>query len=158
MLNAHSLLNLNFHIEIKKDKLYYPIVLAASKGNSNALKVLLENPGIDVESVDEKTGTNAFWIACFFGHQKCAHLLSEAGCNIFVVHKETRSNALHIAIERKHYNLAMNLITSNFPLDKKKKGGFSALNIAARDLKAVELGEVMIEEFKADVNDKNDAG
>ena len=80
-------------------------------------------------------------------------MLSNAGCNIFVVHKETLSNVLHIALERKHYNLAMNLITSNFPLDKKKKGGFSALNIAARDKNAEELGDVMIEEFKADVND-----
>ena len=46
-------------------------------------------------------------------------MLSQAGCNILITHQETKSNALHVAIERKHYSLALNLVMSIFPINNR---------------------------------------
>ena len=48
-------------------------------------------------------------------------LLAEAGINILGKHKDTESNALHVAMERKHYNIVQMLVQSNYPLDDMKK-------------------------------------
>jgi len=85
---------------------------------------------------DPKAGTNAFWIACYFGRGKCAGMLANTGINILSLHTETNTNALHAAIERKHYDVALMIINSKFPLNDVKEGGLSPLIIAARDPKA----------------------
>jgi len=60
-------------------------------------------------------------------------LLANAGIDIFNTHKMTLSNALHVAVERNHYEVALMLISSRFPLNEKKEGGHTALLIASRD-------------------------
>ena len=59
-----------------------------------------------IDILDEKTGTNSFWLAAFYGHGGCLNLLANAGANVFSKHKETKSNALHVALQRKHYEVA----------------------------------------------------
>ena len=72
---------------------------------------------------------NAFWFAAFFGRGKCLNLLAEAGINILTKHKDTRANALHVAVERKHHRVVDMLVNSGFPLDLKMQGGLTALII-----------------------------
>lgn len=59
-------------------------------------------------------------------------LLAEAGINILNKHKETGSNALHVAIERKHPDIVRMLIESGFPLENTKKDGVTALITSCR--------------------------
>ena len=75
-----------------------PIMLAASMGRPKALEVLLSNLGVDLDICEESSGVNAFWFAAFFGRGKCLKLLAEAGINILTNHRDTRANALHVAV------------------------------------------------------------
>jgi len=102
--------DINFKIEIEKNLFYYPIQLAAAIGENECLRILLNNNQLQIDVVDPKTGTNAFWIAAFYGRGECCGMLASAGINIFNKHIETKSNALHVAIERKHYEVAIMLI------------------------------------------------
>jgi hypothetical protein len=56
--------------------------------------------------VDEETGVNSFWLAAYYGKGECMGLLADAGINILNTHSVTKSNALHVAIERKHFEVA----------------------------------------------------
>jgi ankyrin repeat protein len=94
--------------------------------------------------VDSKTGTNAFWIACFYGRGECVGLLANAGIDIFNKHSETNSNGLHVAIERKHYEVANRLISSKYPLEETKKGGLTPLLLSARDRDAYYVSEQLV--------------
>ena len=60
--------------------------------------------------LDPETETNAFWTACFYGRGECARILANGGADIFNKHKITKSNGLHVAIERKHLEVATMLI------------------------------------------------
>ena len=62
--------------------------------------------------------------------------MSEAGAFVYCRHKETQSNALHVAISNKHYNVATQLIKSNFPVNYKNHVGITPLLILANDLSA----------------------
>jgi len=61
---------------------------------------MLNNTTLDIDIIDEHTGINAFWLAAFYGHGKIMEILAEKGINILNTHKETKSNALHVAVER----------------------------------------------------------
>ena len=54
---------------------------------------------IDINYIDKETGTNAFWIAAYYGRGECVSFLANAGANILIKHNESQSNALHVAIE-----------------------------------------------------------
>ena len=67
-------MNLNFQIQIDPDneRKYFPIHLAAALGEKDCMNVLLQNNNIcrqkiDIDQIDEETGTNAFWIAAYYG-------------------------------------------------------------------------------------------
>ena len=90
-------------------------------------------PNIDVDIKDEQTGTNAFWLAAFYGRGEVLAVLANVGANILIKHPETKSNALHVAIERKHFMVAKMLIQSKFPVNDVKKGGITPLILISRD-------------------------
>ena len=71
-------------------------------------------------------------------------ILANAGINLFNKHKETNSNGLHVAIERKHYEVAINLIASKYPLEEKKKGGLTPLLLSSRDKDAYSVSEQLV--------------
>jgi ankyrin repeat protein len=156
-LGGGEQLDLNFSIEIEKDLFYYPIQLAAAIGEAECLKLILENNQTQVDVVDNKTGTNAFWVACFYGRGECVSLLANAGVNLFNKHKETNSNGLHVAIERKHYEVANMLISSKFPLEDKKNGGLTPLLLSARDKDAYSVSEQLVKKG-AQINVISDSG
>jgi len=143
-LGGGEQVDLNFKIEIEKDLFYYPIMLAAAIGEADCLKIMLKNTQLQIDVVDAKTGTNAFWIASFYGRGECMGLLANSGINILNTHKETKSNALHVAIERKHYDVAIMLIQSKFPLENEKLDGLTPLIISSRDNDAFNVSETLI--------------
>ena len=66
-LGACDLLDINFKIEIEKGVFYTPLMIAATKGYTDTLKTLLKNKGLELEILESETGTNAFWLAAYFG-------------------------------------------------------------------------------------------
>ena len=58
--------------------------------------------------------------------------LANAGVDILSKHKITYSNALHISVERNYEDIIDQLIQSKYPLDEMKKGGYTALMLAAK--------------------------
>lgn len=94
--------DLNFKIHIDEATSYYPLQLAASKNNVQIVEAILKNKKTEIGVCDEVTGANAFWLAAFFGHGEPMSLLAKAGINILCTHATSRSNALHIAVERKY--------------------------------------------------------
>ena len=97
------------------------------------LQMLFQNKRTKAEVCDQETGVNAFWFAAYYGHGGAVSFLANKGLNIFVKHRQSNSNALHIAIQRKHYDIALQLIKSNFPVNEVNNGGMSALLLVAKD-------------------------
>ena len=97
--------DINFLMEVTKGHYYTPLMFAAVKGSSDAIKILVENQSIDINLRDRKTGVNAFWLAAFYGRGNCLRILAEAGSDIMVKHKISGANAVHIAILRGHFNI-----------------------------------------------------
>jgi len=70
--------------------------------------------------------------------------LAEAGIDVLNKHSKTSTNALHVAMQRKHYLVAKLLAQSHFPLDLNMRGGLTALIIAAHDPDSFNVCSVMI--------------
>lgn len=132
-LGAGEQVNINFKIEVSKALFYTPLMLCVSLGHVESLKVILENRSLDIDAIEEKSGTNAFWIAAYYGRGECISLLANANIDILNKSKSTNSNALHIAIQRKHYEVAKLLIKSGYPVNELMQGDISALICSAND-------------------------
>ena len=89
LLGASDLVDLNYKIEIEKNLFYTPLMIAAIKGYANTLNILLKNKGLDLEFIDKNTGTNAFWLAAYFGKGLSVFTLGNAGSNIMIKNKKT---------------------------------------------------------------------
>lgn len=83
--------------------------------------------------------------------------MANAGVNLFNKHRETNSNGLHVAIERRHYEVANMLISSKFPLEEKKNGGLTPLLLSARDKDAYSVSEQLVKKG-AMINVISDSG
>jgi len=86
-------------------------------------------------------------------------MLAKAGINILCTHATSKSNALHIAVERKYPQVVHQLITSGFPLNDVKTGGLTALHIACSetDKESTQIAKMLIR-YRADINVVNDDG
>lgn len=143
-LGAGEQVNINFRIEISKGIFYTPLMLCASLGHVECLKVLLKNLSLDIDALEEKSGSNAFWIAAYYGRGQCMSLLANANIDILNSTKGTQSNALHIAVQRKHYEIAKMLVKSGYPLNQLMKGGISALIVCAHDKDAFQVAASLV--------------
>ena len=126
-------------------------MLCASLGHTECLKVLLKNLSLEIDAVEEKSGTNAFWIAAYFGRGQCVSLLANARIDVLNCSKGTKSNALHVAVQRKHYEIAKMLVKSGYPLNKLMQGGISALIVCSHDKNAFQVAASLVY-AGADVN------
>lgn len=72
------------------------------------------------------------------------NILAEAGIDIMSTHKYTRTNALHVAAQREHWDVVKMLAESNYPMDINMKGGLTALIIAAENPDSFEACEALI--------------
>ena len=122
--------NMNFKIEISPERSVNPLMLAVTKGNTEFVEIMLQNPTLDINIIDEREGVNAFWLAAYYGHGDVMSLLAKKGIDVLNRHKVTESNALHIATEKEHSNVVKLLIDSGFPINQTKQGGFTALIIS----------------------------
>jgi hypothetical protein len=64
------------------------------------MNAMILNPTCDINVLDPDTGVNSFWLAAFFGNGEVMSILGKQGIDILSHHKETKSNALHVATER----------------------------------------------------------
>lgn len=97
-MGLESDVDLNFKIEVEPRTYYTPIMLASVIGYIPTLEILLSNPKIDINAVDEGTGCNSFWLASMYGKGASMSLLANKGIDILNKHIETGANALHVAV------------------------------------------------------------
>lgn len=71
-------------------------------------------------------------------------LLANANIDILNCTKATQSNALHVAVQRKHYEIAKMLVKSGYPLNNLMKGGISALIVCAHDQDAFQVAASLV--------------
>ena len=57
----------NFSFELNLGVYYYPIMLAAISDNTDCLRHILARTDTNLNVKEKSTGTNSFWLACFFG-------------------------------------------------------------------------------------------
>ena len=110
-------------------------MLASAIGEIEVLNKILMNPGLDINVTDEKSGVNSFWIACYYNRGAVMGALANAGIDILNQHNITKTNALHLAIEREYFDIVNMLIGSGYPLDEKMELGLTPLILAARSKK-----------------------
>jgi ankyrin repeat protein len=124
------------------------------------MKAILKNPTVDINVCDPHTGVNSFWLAAFFGHGDVMQILGENGIDVLNQHKESKSNALHIAVEKNNPKMVRQLIDSGFPLDIPKERGVTALIASCnREIQDEEENiSVMLVEAGADLNLVTDGG
>ena len=105
--------------------------IAASKGNINLCKVLLEEYHFDIFSKNEN-GWNVIHYATRGGDLKLVQLFIQNGIDIYSKTKLS-SNCLHIAATNGHFNLCKTLVeVYNFDIFTKNDKGWSVLNSAAK--------------------------
>ena len=120
--------------------------MAAAKGNVEILELMLKNKALDIQIKEHKTGLNAFWIACFFGHGHFMKVLAENGIDVLVANHQG-INSLHLACLLGFKEIVKMLIYSDFPLDKRCDLGMTALHIAAYN-DNLEIVKIIIEYAK----------
>lgn len=81
-------------------------MIATCRGDFDIFIHMLKNKTIDLNCYDSVTHINCFWLAAYFGHGDIIEFLGNKDINVLCKHKTTLSNALHIAIQRKHYAVA----------------------------------------------------
>ena len=156
-LGISDQLDLNFLIDLKPKKSFPPLVLATAIGYPNCVELILRNKSLHINAVDPENGCNAFWYASFYSRPECMNLLAKAGIDIMSRSKKTNSNALHVAIQRQHYDIAKLLMDSGYPLNHSMSGGLTALIMASSDKKFFRMCERIIE-TGGDLNKCTDDG
>lgn len=106
-----------------------PIHLAATKGSSEMMLLLLKNPMIDIQVTNE-AGVNAFWIACRCGHGNLMQILAERGIDIMITN-DKGINVLHLAVIKNYDYIVKMLLESDFPMERETAEGMTALQLAA---------------------------
>ena len=71
-----------------------------------------------------------------YGKGAAMNLLASKGIDILNKHNDSLSNALHVAVQRKHLSVASMLIDSGFPLDEVNSLGHTALILCSSDKKS----------------------
>ena len=81
-------------------------MLATVLGRPEVLEYILKDPLVDINAKDEQDDCNSFWMASLYNRGECLTMLANAGIDLMSCHRVTKSNALHIALERGHYKIA----------------------------------------------------
>ena len=106
-----------------------PLMLAAAKGYSRVVKVLL-NKGADVSIVDDD-GYTALLVSAKCGHLAVTKLLLKAGADL----EATTSNGftlLHMAVGNGHLEVLRELLKTDADLEATTSNGFTPLHLAAQ--------------------------
>ena len=133
-LGVKDQLDLNFMIEVEPEVFFSPLVFCVAAGFLEGLQIMIHNVTLDLHLTDSQTGCNAFWFGAFYNRLACMKFLAARGIDIYNKHKVSGANALHIAVQKKHYGIVEMLVQSGYELNHLMKDGISALQIASSDL------------------------
>ncbi|XP_068127823.1 ankyrin repeat and death domain-containing protein 1B isoform X2 [Hyperolius riggenbachi] len=89
--------------------------LAATNGHETVLRVLLEEWEDNDKDIPNQNGASSFYLAVEGGHEKCADLFLQDGCNINAATYDDYT-ALHIAAEKGYVSLVTFLLRNNIDL------------------------------------------
>ena len=76
----------------------YPIMVASAVGSTELILLMLKNKFLNIE-VKDKSGINAFWVACYFGHGNIMYQLANVGIDVLSTN-QMGINALHLAVQK----------------------------------------------------------
>lgn len=106
-----------------------PLSWAAAEGSEETIELLLQQPGIELDTAD-KSGQTPLLHAADAGHAKCVRMLLEKGANVKYADKEGRT-ALCLAAIKGHKVVAKFLLKHGAEINAQDKRGNTPLALAA---------------------------
>jgi ankyrin repeat protein len=113
-----------------------PLHLATANGNSDVVKLLLEN-GVDVNVVRTNSGCTSLHYAASLGHVNLCELLVRFGAETDAQTAKLET-PLHLAVTREHSEVVAVLLKYRARLDIRDKNGMTPLQ-EAENLKNIEI-------------------
>ena len=104
-----------------------PLLVAASKGNADMVRLLLKN-GADLDAKDD-CDNNALHIACSKGHADVANRLIKAGCDVASI-AGNGATALHLAARKGHDDVIDLLLEHGMNIESVDGKGATPLHAA----------------------------
>ena len=116
-------------------------MLACMGGRMDIVKLILINPGINVNKRDHE-GINAVYVCAYFGHYEILKLIKSCGGKFYPNHKG--STALHIAAKKGYLEIVKFILKQKndpIPIDTVNKNGMTPALLAAQknNLKILDL-------------------
>ena len=109
-----------------------PLILAAFKGRPAEVKLLLNNPALDINQVHQKSGWTALIAASYANNSEMVACLLAAGAKVNLACGQERCTALTVASVHGHVEVVKTLVTcKDIALDETDANGLSALFLAA---------------------------
>ena len=102
--------------------------MAVAKGSLDMVKLLLINKGIDLNVIDDYSGVNSFWLACYYDQGAIMKELANAGIDIYSTNKED-INVLHLSIYLNRPHIVKMLLKSNFALNLETSKGYTCIHL-----------------------------
>eukprot|EP00005_Dracoamoeba_jomungandri_P005245 CAMPEP_0174250658 /NCGR_PEP_ID=MMETSP0439-20130205/765_1 /TAXON_ID=0 /ORGANISM="Stereomyxa ramosa, Strain Chinc5" /LENGTH=467 /DNA_ID=CAMNT_0015330789 /DNA_START=121 /DNA_END=1521 /DNA_ORIENTATION=+ len=108
---------------------YTPIILAANKGQEEAVEALLKVADINIGCKFD--GFTCLHSAACFGYEDLAKKMIEAGADVNSNFDPFHNTPLHVAAAKSQYNLVSLLLANGANINERNKPGSTALRLAA---------------------------
>ena len=108
-----------------------PLLLAASNGHTEAVKILIDEVHLDPNWME--TGYSALHLASVNGHASTAVLLLDRGAHVNAVYRgklQEHCTALHMAVRRAHANVVLVLLSAGADTTIPDEKGRTPLDLA----------------------------
>ena len=125
--NLRIVLNEGVDINSKNDRGCTPLIIAASKGHIECIRLLLDRKDIDIEK-KSTSGITALNAAVFFGHHDALKLLLDRNAKI----ESKNFIALNTAARQGHLDCVKCLLDTNANIESKDNDGETALISASQ--------------------------
>ena len=113
-----------------------PLILAASKGRLAEVELLLQDPALDINQLEQKYGMTVLMAASHHNKPDVVACLLAAGAKVNLAVGKQRFTALMIAAAKGHADVVKMLLTrKDIALNETDAGRWSALFLAARNNK-----------------------
>ncbi|KAJ6471139.1 ankyrin repeat-containing domain protein [Mycena vitilis] len=128
---------------------YAPIHLAAWRGNTKVLKLLVTH-GIDVNSMTAH-GWTALHLAAWTGHTEAVEFLVETKAQIQSVSHDDNLTALHLAAWKGHNDALQYLLQAGADMNRCSTNGVTALQLAVQNHQFLTAGLLLDIEGNIDI-------
>jgi ankyrin repeat protein len=115
----------------KQPPIHPQIIVAASKGDIETVRHLLQKDGI--MNADDENGFSAIHHASSNGHENIVAILLSAGVTIDDDTNNEGQTPLHMAVEHNHINVVSLLLSKGASFNLKDSSGNSPLHVAAKN-------------------------